>query len=159
MALKTTPMATDADSYVTLAEANDYLATNPLFMALADSDKETLLKKATMQIDSMRFFGEKSKYDQALSFPRIKEDYYGMPITETEIPVKVKFATCEQAAYILSESGSKRLQLQAEGVKSYSIGDLSETFGGANTSETPVSVVAKGYLKGLISRIGRITNY
>lgn len=73
------------------------------------------------------------------------------------IPIEVKYAAMEQALYI-SGGGGERARLQAEGVKSYSIGDLSETFGdgqggGATAYLTPE---AKGFLKGFISKIGRI---
>lgn len=73
-----------------------------------------------------------------------------------KIPDKVKLAVVEQALF-LSSGGGERSQLQAEGVKSYSIGDLSETFADRGASgEMPVSVQAKAYLKGLISKVGRI---
>lgn len=74
-----------------------------------------------------------------------------------KVPEKVKMAVIEQALFI-SSGGGERSQLQAEGVKSYNIGDLSETFADrpASTGEMPISVQARAYLKGLVSRIGRI---
>lgn len=159
MALITTPSAHDADSYVTIEEAKEYLAGNAAFMALEDGAIETLLKKATMQIDTMRFFGVKVDDEQALQFPRTVTDQNGEEYDQEEIIPKVKFATCEQAAHILAGEGAKRLQLQADGVTSVRIGDVSETLSGKNAGELSMSAVAKGYLKGFISRIGRVTNY
>lgn len=159
MALTTTPAAHDADSYVTVAEAKEYLALNAVFMALEDAAIENLLRQATMQLDTLRYFGEKYDYSQALQFPRLTIDEYGDPIAHNEIPTKVKMATCEQAAYILAGEGAKRAQLQADGVTSFKIGDVSESYAAKAGLELPISAVAKGYLKGLISRLGRVVNY
>jgi hypothetical protein len=158
MTLKTNLSAVDADSYVTLAEAKEYLADNAEFMALADGAMETLLKKATMQIDSMRFFGEKATYNQALAFPRTLTDAYGQPYSQDAIPSKVKMATCEQAAHILDGTSTKRMQMQEDGVRSASIGDVSESYAG-KVAEISISVTAKGLLKGFVSRLGRVVNY
>ncbi len=71
-------------------------------------------------------------------FPRIAE--------------KVKYAVFEQALYILSGGGDRK-RMQAEGVTSFSLGDLSESYGGsaigAGMSRIPVCPDAKGYLRGL----------
>lgn len=158
MALITTPSAVDADSYISLAEANQYLAANSAFIALADPAKEALLQKATIQIDCNRFFGVKAVSNQALEFPRTTQDSFGYWETDTTIPARVKLATADQAAFILSGAGEARAQAQADGVSSYSIGDLSETYNGRGASATmPISATAKGYLRGLISRIGVMT--
>ncbi len=71
------------------------------------------------------------------------------------VPVEVKYACLEQALYIIN-GGGERAKLQSEGVQSYSIGDLSETFGdgGGGSMNLPLSTEAKGYLSRLISRIG-----
>lgn len=72
-----------------------------------------------------------------------------------EIPQKVKDATVEQAFY-LSKGGGSRARLQAEGVTSYKIGDLSETFeGGVSGTEVKLSNEAMALLGKYISRIGR----
>lgn len=73
-----------------------------------------------------------------------------------KIPAEVKNATLEQALFILN-GGGERAKLQSEGVQSYSIGDLSETFNGAGVGNgLPISNEARGYLSKLISRIGVI---
>ena len=74
-----------------------------------------------------------------------------------KIPQKVKLAVVEQALY-LTKGGGDRARLQAEGVTEYKIGDLMEKFGGANMSAGKVAISneARGYLTGLITRLGRI---
>lgn len=74
-----------------------------------------------------------------------------------KIDDKVKYATAEQVLY-LSKGGGERARMQAEGVTSYKIGDLSETFGNAQMAANKVAISseAKGYLNGLITRLGKI---
>lgn len=79
MSLETTPTAPTADSYVTLAEANAIVANRADVTdwdALTNDQKEAVLKQATQQIDSMRFFHGKYvpqpqwyRDKQALTFP------------------------------------------------------------------------------------------
>lgn len=78
-------------------------------------------------------------------------------ITE-QVPLKVKYAVIEQALY-LANGGGERQKLQSEGVKSYSIGDLSETFADnmIGSGKIAISNEAKGLLKGLYTIIGRLT--
>jgi len=74
-----------------------------------------------------------------------------------KIPLKVKNAAAEQALYLV-KGGGERARLQAEGVLEYKIGDLSEKYGGANMSvgRVAISNEAKGYLVGLITRLGKL---
>jgi hypothetical protein len=138
MALTATVGGSTSNSYVTRAEANAYfqLGTHPKSLTwfdLADEAKDEYLILATTQIDALPING--AKYDtamtsgvpdQSLKFPRA-QDYDD----STEyIPDPVKRATYEQAIWLALGSGdSKREQLQAQGVKSVSIADVSETYG------------------------------
>jgi len=74
------------------------------------------------------------------------------------IDKKVKYATIEQVLY-LSNGGGERQKMQSEGVKSFSIGDLSETFadGMIGSGKVAISNEAKGLLKGMWTVIGRLT--
>lgn len=73
-----------------------------------------------------------------------------------KVPDEVKYATVEQALYNLN-GGGERAKMQAEGVKSYSIGDLSETFGTVGGGATvSISSEARGYLRLYISKIGKL---
>lgn len=77
------------------------------------------------------------------------------------ISVRVKMAVMEQAVAIMNGIVDRAF-MQALGVKSYTIGDLSETYGGANGADAAdgsgviLSPETKGLLSGLISRIGRL---
>lgn len=72
-----------------------------------------------------------------------------------KIPDAVRFATLEQAIF-LANGGGNRAKMQSEGVKSYSIGDLSETFVDGAGGRIAISAEAKSMLSGYISVIGVI---
>jgi hypothetical protein len=109
-------------SYVSLAEANEYFSNRlhaDAWAEASDADKEKALQQATKAIDRQRLNGHKTNPSQPLAFPRYPD---------TEIPEVVKEACCEEALAILERGNSQRRKLQQEGVQSFSIGNLSETF-------------------------------
>ena len=57
--------------------------------------------------------------DQKLAFPRYPDE---------EIPETVKEACCEIALALLERGNSQRRKLQQEGVQSFTLGNLSETY-------------------------------
>ena len=139
MALVSTVAASTSNSYVTRAEADLYFQLGMhdkslTWFKLDAEDKDQYLIKATLTIDSQKLRG--SKYtttatsgvpDQRLHFPR-GEDYDD---STTFIPLDVKLATYEQAIYFALSGGSTtRAQLQAQGVTSVTIGDVSESYAG-----------------------------
>ena len=114
------------NSYVTVEEADSYFANTLQFEdwnKFDTSAKEKALITATRQIDRLPFSSRKLELYQNLEFPRVDS---ALPFTDG-IPQAVVYAVCEQAFFLLS-GGSKRQELQQQGVKSYSLGDLSETF-------------------------------
>ena len=137
MALVATVGGSTSNSYVTRAEADAYFQLGMhdkslTWFQLDVEDKDQYLIKATLIIDSQKLRG--SKYtttatsgvpDQRLHFPR-GQDYDD----STEyIPIDVKLATYEQAIYLALAGGdTTRQQLQAQGVTSVSVGDVSESY-------------------------------
>lgn len=114
------------NTYLTLEEANTYFESrlyNTAWLNASADDKEKALIMATQKIDNLDNSGFgfiDSKYDisQKLEFPR----------TDGIVPEKVKKAACEEALAILSRGNSKRTQLIEQGVTSFSLGDMSESF-------------------------------
>lgn len=104
-----------------------------------------------------------SDFDTATGKITVSADWATNPDTTSQykiieaIPSQIKNATCEQALY-LTNGGGERQKMQSEGVKSYSIGDLSENFGDAINSlgQVALSNEAKGMMKGLYSIIGKL---
>ncbi len=108
--------------YVTLEEANTYFESRlhaEAWTNASDTDKQKALEMATRAIDRTPLKGVKASWDQAHQFPRYPD---------TEVPQAVKDACCEEALAILERGNSQRRRLQQEGVQSFSVGGLTETY-------------------------------
>lgn len=120
--------------YATLEQANAYVAsyyssTNNIrvaWEALDDEDKQVALNRAEQTIDLLPFKGIPESKEKA--FPRC-------PDSELSL-IRVRDATIELALQMNGDTeAQERLSLRAQGVKSYKIGDLSETFGETNVDD------------------------
>jgi translation elongation factor P/translation initiation factor 5A len=100
MALNTILSHPDQDSYVTVAEADAYLASKKNFMAWNGStaQKEEFLKHAALQMNELRYKGyavydtdKDYRREQNLAFPRVNIDriYYGNASSSTSTTVSV----------------------------------------------------------------------
>ena len=85
----------------------------------SDADKEKALKQATKEIDRQLLRGRKTNPEQELAFPRYPD---------TEVPEAVKEACCEVALALLERGNNQRRKLQQEGVQSFTLGNMSETY-------------------------------
>jgi hypothetical protein len=99
MALVTTLSGENSDSYVSLAEADEYFAAgyhlqSATWDALAtDEAKETALRTAARDLNRLRYFGRKAVSTQALEWPRVYRSIW----TADTIPEPIKQAQMEQA--------------------------------------------------------------
>ena len=149
MALVATVGASTSNSYVTQAEATTYFVLHPksdTWKALGSDEKDTFLIAATRQIEMQTLRGDKNDTamssgvpDQSLHFPRSTDTDDGSEF----IPDAIKRACYEQAVHLASTGGGvdTRSQLQAQGVASVSIGDVSETYVGT-AGNNPISALA-----------------
>jgi hypothetical protein len=167
---------TDADTYFSnRLFADIWTATTP-------TDKEKALIMATKVIDRQFLKGRKRNIDtsaskQLLAFPRcysrkvhdlirkwfldrLTQDYDiwfiegAYTYCEAVVPQVVLDATCEEALALLDRGNSKRLKLQRQGVKSFSIGDLSETYAtwsGKGLLSEEAKELMQPYLGGAVS--------
>jgi len=145
-------LTVDTDSYISLEDADAFVSANytstetefTTWDALEDADKEIYLRRACKKIDKQRFTGIKAVSTQALEFPRAimsdyrREQYPALYtilnndwIVQTETPQAVKDAQVEEALQ-LAIGEPQRLKLQRQGVKSFSLGSLSESYSGPN---------------------------
>lgn len=153
------------NSYITLADAEDYfdLHLNPgLWSTSTDTVKEKALIQATKKIDRLNLRGYKvDEYNQTLQFPRIyqytpKQD---LGLDTDDVPQSVLDAVCEEALALITKltntSTGLREELQAQGVKSISFGDASETYSTSRvTNQTKLlSQEAKTLLRPYIQSI------
>lgn len=144
---------TDIDAYVQVTAATTWLtahkASITAWTAATADQKAAALIEASDKIDMLPLKGCKYADDQSQSraFPRIPDrasqtigtdetDFQSEP-DYSEVPQEVEDACCLEALELLKQSASGamsvRADIQAQGVKSYSIGGkLSETFGDAS---------------------------
>lgn len=119
-------MEVGTDSYVTIAEADAYIVANypdlQTWSEKSEDQKQALLMGACLDLESLPFPGQASQAGQVLSFPRFGSE---------GVPLAIKAAQIEIALLPLTQSteAEKRNELQRQGVKSFSIGDLSESYG------------------------------
>jgi hypothetical protein len=174
-----TPGAADANSYVTEAEATDYIAEMILNSDVQhwgtgnEDTRHRALAAATQRLDRERFLGARATDTQALQWPRTgvrKPDTYintysvGFPFrittdyfTDTEIPEQIKRAQVELAVYL--HQNVEGLGLSGlEDYKNVQIGSINVTpnqFGATGADRIPPMV--ERYLIGLrISGPGNI---
>lgn len=159
-------LVVNENSYVDVAYADDYfdnrLFSENWYSQDADTKMQALIM-ATKKIDNLVLSGIKAVEDQKLQMPRAFYTYrntYYYPqhllgyrdnnwIVETEVSQNVKDAVCEEALAILEVGNSNRTKLQNQGVKSYSAGEISETYDGRKRSL--LSPTAKELLKKYIA--------
>lgn len=146
-----------ADCYFTaLTEPNAFWAKrldSATWDAATDASKTKALQMATFAIDNLPLQGYKLLCDQARAFPRkyeptessnpwgntYSEDSYGYVYESAIVPQVVEDACMLEAEALLryhsttSTDQRERQKLIDQGVKSYSIGDLSESYGPAAT--------------------------
>lgn len=118
-----------ADSYIT-AHYTSRSADRTRWAALTPEDKTVYLTNAYEAIEALPFRGRKATDGQEAAFPRLPYQYGH---TGEGAPQRVLAAEAELALWLSDEkkqkSSQKRRELQEDGVKSFSIGDLSESYG------------------------------
>lgn len=138
------------DSYLLLAAADTYLSEHYatidakmiIWAALTDANCEAYLRQAALIIDRQPLVGFKVLFTQTMEFPRTLYTEFTSnvlnPVSiiqdenwhiQPSVPDAVKDAQCE-IAFGLAQGVSGRVDLQRQGVKSFSIGNLSETYSG-----------------------------
>lgn len=125
------------NTYITTAEADEYIAGHyrsnnkdrKRWCDLSAEDKEVLLRQACAELDRLQWQGRKAIAGQALAFPRLPFQYGK---TSELAPTRIKQAQAELALWLSDETqeaqATQRADLQAQGVTSFSLGDLSESY-------------------------------
>lgn len=117
MSLVTTPGASNADSFASVAEADSYFSSRGVATWVGTtSDKEIALRRATDYFENQyrnRWIGARATQAQALSWPRLAGNFRygrvdvlydidGFPIASNIVPDQVKRATFEAALLVLT---------------------------------------------------------
>jgi hypothetical protein len=145
-------MTVGTDSYVSVSEADEYIskrytsanADRLRWAAFSDQDKEILLLNACTELEALPFRGRKALIAQPLAFPRMP---YQWGHDLNYVPEAIKQAQIELALYLSNENKqselSQRQSLQAQGVQSFSIGDLSESYASGGSMKAAPLLCAK----------------
>ena len=146
-----------SDSYITtIADLETRLTSDPRLAAIAllaasDASQTWYLQRATALIDALPLKGSTYYYidktspaadEQARQFPRVINGHavdWDDDTPTAIVPEDVKKATVEEAIalydfYVASDDDQKRRKLQTQGVSSFSLGDLSENYGGISAA-------------------------
>ena len=97
----------NANSYVTLTEANDYFDTSPdssTWTNKTDDQKKRSLISAARWIDTLVFYGDRCDDGQALKFPRNNYQVDGVELACTKIPNGIKYAQYELARALANDT-------------------------------------------------------
>lgn len=125
------------DTYVTVAEADEYFSTRfgaDFWAELETDKKEQLLVTATKRIDTLPFIGRKADMGQPLQFPRII-------CGQDMLPQQVKNAVCEEAFALYEKD------FNMKGVQSLRLGDASVTFDSGCSEFNTIANVLSGLVK------------
>lgn len=151
------------NSYISVADTSTYLDQRLYiteWTAASADDKSRAVIMASKKIDRLALKGRKKTETQTMEFPRCYsyDTRYASTLNdatnvnlsgegwycETASPQAVKDAVCEEALAILQSGNDSRIAMQRAGVKSYTLGSLSETF--TDAAASPTNVKSKGLL-------------
>ena len=138
-------MIVGTDTYVTREEADEYVRTHYRHEAPPrntwenmnpQGGRDVLLTAACLELETLAWQGRAVSAEQTLAFPR--SSHAG------DVPQSIKYAQIELALWMADDKSQaarkKRAELRLGGVTSYSIGDLSESYGdGAAVLPAPLS--------------------
>ena len=134
------------NSYITTTEADEYISSRyrsnnkdrKRWEELSESDKEILLVNACDELERLPWIGRRASRQQTLSFPRLPLQYG----RSQEPPQAIKHAQAELALWLSDDTkqanANQRQELQSQGVTSFGIGDLSESYTGNSTNPAPM---------------------
>ena len=133
------PAVVGTNSYISVADADLYFSGrlySEAWTEAIEADKEKALIMATRSIDRQPLKGIKDLDTQLLAFPRYDPSKYYSELAYSneelilpiEVPLTVINAVCEEALALLSWGNSQRTELQRQGVTSFSLGNLSESY-------------------------------
>lgn len=152
--LNATPGASTANSYVTVAEADEYFMSmfgRSLWAQTSDEDKKAALITASRNLDMyFDWFGLKTAQAQSLDWPRVGVlDKSGLVYDFDVIPMAIKIATLELAFYVLSHGG---LSFEDSLIDRVKVGSIDVEFSkGTATKGLP------GYVVSLVEFLGEST--
>ena len=139
----------NANSYVTLTEANSYFETVPdstTWDNKTDDQKNRSLIAATRWIDSFVYYGDRCDDGQALKFPRNNYQVDGVELACSKIPLNIKYAQYELARALANDTDAITGTSGKEGnIEQAKLGDLEVKFNTASQGTGSVNNILDVY--------------
>ena len=139
----------NANSYVTLTEANDYFDTSPdssTWTNKTDDQKKRSLISAVRWIDTLVYYGNRCDDGQALKFPRNNYQVDGVELACSTIPNNIKYAQYELARALANDTDAITGNTGTAGVPSeVELGDLKVKYNEKSQSTGTVNNVFDVY--------------
>ena len=139
----------NANSFVTLDEANNYFATVPESSTWDDKtvdQKKRALISATRWIDSFIYFGDRCDQGQALKFPRNNYQVDDVELSCTTIPNNIKYAQYELARALANDTDAITGTSGKEGnIEQAKLGDLEVKFNTASQGTGSINNILDVY--------------
>ena len=118
----------NANSYVTLTEANTYFETVPdssTWTNKTTDQQNRSLIAATRWIDSFVYYGDRCDDGQALKFPRNNYQVDGVELACSKIPNNIKYAQYELARALANDTDAMTGNVATNGnISEAKLGDL-----------------------------------
>ena len=139
----------NANSYVTLAEADAYFETVPSSTQWdnkQDDKKNRALIAATRWIDSFVFFGDRCDHGQALKFPRNNYQVDDVELACSAIPNNIKYAQYELARALANDTDAMTGNVGTSGnIAEAKLGDLEVKYNVASQGTGSVNNIMDVY--------------
>ena len=139
----------NANSYVTLAEANVYFETVPdssTWTNKTTDQQNRSLIAATRWIDSFVYYGDRCDDGQALKFPRNNYQVDGVELACSKIPNNIKYAQYELARALANDTDAMTGNVATNGnISEAKLGDLEVKYNLASQGVGSVNNIMDGY--------------
>ena len=139
----------NANSYVTLTEANSYFETVPdssTWTNKTDDQKNRALISATRWIDTFVYQGDRCDEDQALKFPRTNYQVDRVELSCSTIPLNIKYAQYELARALANDTDAMTGNLGTDGnFSEVKLGDIEVKYNTASQGTGSVNNILDVY--------------
>ena len=143
MSIDATPNGANSDSFMTVAEADSYWATN-LYATTWDAgttaNKEKALTMATRILDEkVAWSGTRATSAQALGWGRTDVYWDGITVESTTVPIQIKNATAQFAGDLLVSNLTANSE--GKGLNSLRVGEITLDFDKTDTAGVMPEIV------------------
>ena len=143
MAIDATVNGANSNSFITVAEADAYWATNlypTTWESATTANKEKALKMATRILDEKcAWVGTRATSAQALGWGRTDVVYDGITVSSTTMPIQISNATAQFAGDLLVSNLTANAE--GKGLNSLKVGDITLDFDKNDTAGVMPEIV------------------